>query len=312
MTSRAPALLLLALASLLACGEDADAPPPRDDTITPSLQNHCLAFHEALCQRQIGCNVALDNHATSVDACLQEARLLCEPRLATWTRSVELGYASFSADTLAQCRQELSQADCKALAAGRLPAACREVFQGDAADGEACYTDVECQGSLVCAAFGRCPGRCQAPDEDPEDVGCDLTGCPDDRFCDGRVLSAKTYGRRRLPQPRRRLPGGLLLRQDRRERDAPVQGEVGGGSRRASRGGSVSPGLSCQVAEGAGNERRCAAGKGQGAVCLDSDECGDGLICDGALGTCGAPAAEQEPCALTQDCAEGLVLLAGV
>lgn len=297
-------LLLLAPLALLACSEE-ERGGGEDDRVELTLDNYCYAYHEALCQRQVGCNVALNNQATSVEACIQEASRLCAPRLETWKRSVETGAASFSAELLRQCRGDLEQTDCKALAAGRRPESCRAALDGDAQEGEGCFTDVECAGTLICAAFGRCPGQCQALPDDPEQITCQERGCSPGEFCDGAVCQAQRAQGEACPNRDDACQGDLYCGKTAQDANLLCRAPLPEGEPCFGRGQCQS-GLSCHITGQTSSERSCLPAKAQGDTCADSDECSPGLICDSRLGTCGPPKAEQEVCASTLDCQSGL------
>lgn len=295
----------LALAALLAaaCGEATKGGGGGASAERPAtLENHCYLYYEALCERQIGCNVALVNQETTVEGCIQEAQLGCEPRLVGWSKSVEAGLTSFDADALTTCRDEIGQTDCKSLVADRLPATCRAVFTGQGQAGDECYTDAECAWPNFCAAFGRCPGLCQAPDVLPEVQGCDLLGCPTDQYCDAnRCLPRKPEGQG-CPNRDDACQEGLYCGKDAGEvelacRPRKAQGEV------CFSRAHCQAGLGCAPAtEG----RACQPALGADERCDDAEVCADGLVCDPATGACAAPLQEQAACARSQDCAPGL------
>ncbi len=282
----------------LSCSEDAGEP---SSEVSLGLDNYCFAYHEALCERQVGCNTALSNQATTITDCMERATALCSPKLITWTRSVEEGLADFDTAKLGQCRADLLETSCKTLASGRRPLSCREVFTGPVAPGGECFTDVECEGSSLCAAFGRCPGVCQALENDPEDVNCTLTGCADDMFCDGSICQARLSEGASCPGLAQACDTGLFCGKDVDDPALLCRARKAEGEVCFSRVGCLD-GLSCQ---GQGT-RTCLPEKGQGSACQDLQECGQGLICDQSLGTCGPPKAEEASCVSTFDCEEGL------
>jgi len=133
--------LTVAAVALLSCGQD-PSPAVQGTSLEPG--NYCEAFFEPFCERQIGCNFALINQATSIEACLSEASRLCSPQLETYLDSLEVGNTTFDVDALSACRQEVKAANCRQLAAGLMPEACLKIFVGAAELGGECFTDVEC------------------------------------------------------------------------------------------------------------------------------------------------------------------------
>lgn len=291
---------LCSVALVWGCGDDGGA--GQGAPAAPlTAEDRCPVVLEALCERQVGCNARLLNEATTVEACVDEARVLCELEQATWTPSVEAGLATFSEANLRACQDALGALSCVELVAGVRPEICAEVFVGAAAVGESCYTDAECAGEALCASTTQCPGTCQAREDVEAPVDCALVGCDAGSYCEGNRCSPKLE-EGALCREADACQDGLFCGKDANApelRCRPLKGEGEPCFVRAA----CQEGLSCQGAQGA---TACRAEVGEGGTCGDTNACARGLICDPSAGACVPPLEEGASCVHPEDCAEGL------
>jgi len=302
-TSSSAALILIALLLLgPACADDTS--PSDGGTTTHNPADTCAVTLTALCERQVGCNVGLLNQATTIDACVDDARRTCEPTLQTWLTSLDAGRASFSADALADCDAALAEASCRALAGGALPPTCQSIFVGDHAQDDPCYTDIECAAPLTCANAGACPGTCQPPttDDAPIAFDCRLAGCPDDHYCSGRTCKPRLPEGDRCTAPDTCAPG-LFCGKDANAPDLLCRPRKPEGQLCFSRA-YCQDGLTCQLA-GDGTST-CQPALAEGQPCRDTEACPPGLICEPGGAACVPPLAEEQVCLTNSDCATGL------
>lgn len=298
--------LWTALAFVAACGGgDGEQGGEGAGELALTPENYCVGFFEAFCERQIACNVALVNQATSIDSCVVEAQRLCEPELSTWLGSLNAARTRFVEESLTQCRAELGEARCKTLAAGFVPESCGDVFVGDVGQGEDCFTDVECEAGLICASAGRCPGRCEVPNALPTGFDCSIGGCPDGEFCDGAVCAPTLAEGAPCPNDDAACEGELYCGKVADDPELLCRAPLPQGEACFFRSNCQS-GLSCQLVGTEANERTCEPARADGASCFDREECAAGLVCERNAGRCVVPRQEQETCFDAFDCADGL------
>ncbi len=292
-----------AVALLGACGDEGAGPAPGELAVTP--EGYCEVFFEPLCERQIGCNFALVNQATSVEQCIQEAGRLCSPELKTWLQSLRAGRTTFSVEAVEACGAAVAAARCQELASGLVPEACGEIFVGAVGLKQDCFTDVECEAGLICASAGRCPGLCEVPDRPPEVFNCTQVGCPEGEFCLAGSCAAKLAEGEGCPNDDAACDEGLFCGKDVGEPELRCRVKKEQGERCFARS-FCREGLSCQIIETDPAERTCEPERASGGDCFDGEECAPGLVCDQNGGTCVVPRAEEERCFDVFDCGPGL------
>ncbi len=298
-------LALLALVSLAACGDTGEQQETPAET-SLAATNYCEAFFEPLCERQIGCNVALVNQATSVQTCIEEAGRLCDPELVTWLESLDAGHTVYNQDNMSACREAITGAQCKLLATGFVPEICQDVFEGNAQQGQECFTEVECQEGLICASAGRCPGLCEEPNGLPDDAfDCGVAGCLDGFFCDGSVCREVLSEGEGCPNDDDACEGDLFCGRDVDDPRLLCRAPKAQGEACFTRSGCQS-GLSCQIVTTQTNERTCEPARTEEGECFDKEECAEGLVCERNAGRCVSPRVEGETCFEASDCGEGL------
>ena len=293
----------IALVVLGGCSDDGGGAAPMEEAPL-ELSAYCEVFYEALCERQVGCNVALVNQATTVQECMTLTLAQCEPELGRWTPSVEAGRALFDPEALAACRDGMPDMSCKELVAGVRPEACSGVFVGTVADGEPCYVAVECEElGGACATLGRCPSVCESPTEPPDRFDCSVIGCPDGQYCNGN-LCEETLPLGASCREMDACDPGLFCGRDVNASTLECRAKKAAGEVCFSRA-SCQDGFSCQPT-GTDVGSTCASALGEGAPCTDTEQCAVGLICDQVSGLCGQPREEQQECFGPFDCADGL------
>ncbi len=296
-------ILCLLVLFTAACSDDGGK---RDEAPKElGIADYCAVFHAALCEQQVSCNVELVNQATSIDQCVADAGVLCEPRLLTWIDSVEAGSATFEVEQLATCRDDIAALGCKDLAAGVRPRSCRQIFLGDTPRREDCFTDVECDGNDICANNGRCPGQCAAPLEDPDAFDCGIAGCPVDQWCTGSGCEPQKNQNEPCAGDDEQCLDGLFCGKSTDDGTLRCRTLRGIGEPCELRT-NCGDGLSCHYENVELRERYCRAERGTREDCIDSNECARGLICNQADNKCAAPRQDQESCYDPNDCAEGL------
>ena len=296
-------VVVVAVALACGCGEEAAPSVPQGTAL--SAENYCEAFFEPFCERQIGCNFALLNQATTIESCIEEAARRCSPELNTFLDSLSVERATFNVDNLEACREAVAATGCKELAAQFVPEPCEAIFEGTRNQGEDCFTDVECTGGTICASAGRCPGLCEVPNMPPDAFNCESIGCPEGRFClDGRCSVELVEGEP-CPNKDAACEGDLFCGKEAEDpqllcRQPKPEGEP------CFFRSHCRAGFSCQIAGAEVNDRTCELARAEGAPCFDTDECGAGLVCERNAGTCVKPRQEEEPCFGVFDCGEGL------
>ena len=294
-------LCLLALAT--GCSDEGTAPEPTPKAL--GAADYCAVFHAALCEQQVSCNVELVNQATSIEGCVTDAAVLCEPRLKTWIDSVNDGRATFGLASLTACDADLRALGCKDLAAGIRPRSCRQIFVGDTPRRDDCFTDVECEGNDICANAGRCPGQCAEPLTDPDAYDCGVAGCPVDQWCTGSGCQPQLNQNDPCAGDDAQCLTGLFCGKS--EGDPTLRCRVlRGVGERCELRTNCADGLSCHFEDVEARERYCRPALAARDDCIDTHECGGDLICNQADRKCDAPRQDQQSCYGPSDCADGL------
>jgi hypothetical protein len=286
------AFVFLIIVSTSGCGDE------RKGSTTPAavfeVDDFCRVTLEALCARQIACNVSLVNQATDETSCLADAERSCRPELAAWSQSVAANLATFDASALAECTRELGEASCRELAAGGRPDSCATVFVGAAELGEPCYTDVECVVGTVCANAGVCPGACSPADPDPaETFDCRVSPCPEGKYCEGARCS-DLLGQGAECRQQDACGDFYFCGKDTAEPDLRCRVKKSRDLPCFSRADCREP-LACRVV-GSVLQRTCLDPLPEAAQCVDTEECDAGFIC-ASTGRCEQVRAEGELCA---------------
>lgn len=272
-TLRAPMLAMAFMLSTSGCGDEQKVPVAPEVFVSGDF---CVVTLEALCTRQIACDVPLVDEAPRVDTCVDGAMAACATELEGWSASVEASLSTFDPAALASCQRQLAEASCHELAAGARPASCGRVFRGTARVGEPCYTDVECLSGATCANAGVCPGTCGAiePEQMPP-FDCRLSPCPNGQYCEG-AHCAPQLGQLAACRQADACAEPYFCGKDVGAPDLRCRLKHGAGQRCFARSECLD-GLGCLG--GAATDQVCGSPRAPGGPCLDSDECEAGLIC---------------------------------
>lgn len=284
---------------------------------------------EAACQSARAClGDLLDLLEASAD-CEAEAEADMEDvLLPLWQDAVAEGSVTYDPSAVGPCREAVAEAGCDYFSNPELPA-CERVFEGSAAVGQPCRTDVECEPGLACDLSDGCPGACAArggagaacEQDDGCDFGmtCQSGGCAEpageDEPCGGSTdAECRT--------------GLLCLGED---RDAAGSCADPATAMTEGEGDACNPleatlcqeGLSCVVDTVVPLAFHCVATSSPGGPCRPGtpDPCPRGQACDADLsggdldGTCQPLPEAGEAClstSLAAPCAAGLQCIDGL
>ena len=235
------------------------------------------------------------------DLTAAEATRVCHPE---WVRrsvvepllaEVAAGRVQYDPAAVDDCIQQLPEDFCQADALAQSVSACRALFTGDVAQGEACDWDVVCAPELICVGdrAGQCRGSCEPP-------GRQAAPCVDDGDCD-EAYSCVDGG------CNSRGTKGLSCRRDADCRDGHYC-DAGQCAKQAASGEPCISGRSescagtalCVVGE---EGPRCSPGVTLGGKCTGELPCAPGTRC--VNGTCGVVAEPGASCNSNAQCPFG-------
>ncbi len=169
-------------------GQAGTAPLPDAPT---DLEAFLEAEGKGYCERVYRCYEPNDDFLSSrwllesVAGCEAQVALVNQhlPSIRDLRAEVEAGHLHYDPATAQKCLQELST--CSG-ANSFTDGSCREVFDGEAKSGEACFRDYDCAGDAFCLKGLTCAGQCQprkAPGEPCDETSeCAFVGAF--VFCD--------------------------------------------------------------------------------------------------------------------------------